>query len=721
MYKNRQEQSGPDKPAQPAGKDNRTIFSYFSPQLWWILFLVLCTSYILKLYFSPGHTYSLDGASHTSQAMMVYDSLIDGELPLWSNRWYLGFPLLHFYPPLFFYITALLNLLLSNMLLSIKLMAFIGHVLSGVTAFLLVEEITDDCQAGFIGGLAFSLAPWHVFQILDFGRHTVIFVYPLLPLPFLFFEKYRNGKLTLPQAGILIGFSLALLISFQYGYAMFATLIFVYYVIVNAVRLRKPFVNFEYLKLLGISGLVCFCLAIAFIVPYLLESGYVNIPNKLLSSTGFNTDSANFSALFTRQDVPDYHKGYIGLSVFVLSLFGVLSALLNKKLPLLIIYGFCFYLVLGHETAFYKYIPFVYTQQATERLIIYLMLFMAIMAGQGVVLLKMGLIRRLRGWIWRIVFLLLAVTCFIDMAVTKDREWVKSHNMSRIYQQFSQNISGYDLPHARTIRFLQACSIPQIDWMFNLIYPATLTIETPASSIRGFLNLYASKGLGFLESGRTSVREDIEANQKIISSQEFLYLVNISYVFYINPKARFFLLKNLHTTPAIASGGIIWQEEFSRYLNEDDSNALYPLIKQLGLNMEHNSARQLLLKNNAHFPPRPFGEGSRLEVFNFEQTTNKSYLEVETDRDCYLQVSHSYYPYLHVYLDEEEVPFYETVFSTIVIPLPTGRHHIRIEPYLSLARKACYSLSLIFLVLAVVFYRHFRHRPEEKIKGQNIS
>jgi hypothetical protein len=676
-----------------------------SQQRWFYgLALIFCLSLILKLFLTKGHTYSLDGASHSAQTLMVYDSLRDGELPLWSNRWYGGYPLLQFYPPLFFILTALLNFIVKDLFSSIKLMAFIGQLLSGITAFLLVEEITDDRQAGFIGGMAFALAPWHIYHILDFCRHTAIFVYTLLPLPFLFFEKYRHQKLRLLQAGILIGLSLSLIIAFQYGYAIFVTLFLVVYVLFNSVNLKKPYFVFKHLWLLFAAGLVCLGTSIAFVGPYFIEGKYVRTAFKLLSENKFPLDSATFHDLITRSSVSLGHKGYIGLSFLVLSLLGIASAVKYKKYPLILIYAFSFYLVLGHQTLFYKYIPFIYTQQATERLILYLILFMAVMAGEGISFLKTVLFKPARVWVSRITFLALVIICFIDMSITRNRRWAADLGMSGVYESFHQYIKGYDLPHARTIRSIQICSNPQVEWLFAGVFPAVLTIKTPTSIIRGYLDLLAARNLPYIDDGKNWIKQDLETGNFKLPSQKFCYLMNIAYTFYVNPNLDIQILENPSRTPAIATGKLSWREEFSHYPDNAESGITRRLIDQFKLSPKRNSADQVFMINDYKLPDRPFDMTSTLKVLDFTQTTNKSFLEVKASHDCYLVVAQSYYPFLRVFVDQQQVPFYETALCSMALPFPAGLHKVRIEPCLSFVRKVCYSLNLIFIFLVVVVY-----------------
>lgn len=701
----------------PSGRSRAIgqILPSFSPsrQRWFFsLALVFSTSLILRLFFTGGHTHYLDGASHTAQALMVYESLQGGELPLWSNRWYGGYPLLQFYPPLFFYLTTAFNFLLQDIFFSIKLMDFIAHILSGIMAFLLVEEITDDREAGFIGGLAFALSPWHIYHIIDLARHTSAFVYAFLPLPFLFFEKYRHQKFTTVQGGILIGLSLSLLVAFQYAYALFIAFLLAFYVILRSVSLQKPFFKIRHLYLLGISGLVLLSTASGHVIPYLSESQYVSAPLQLLSRTGFPLDSADITSLVTRQGFPEGHKGYIGLSFLALSFVGAMFALRNKKYPMLLMYVFCFYVVLGHQTFFYQYIPFIYSQQVTSRLILYLILFMAIMAGEGVKSLKGILARYSRNWIWPTSFLVIVGICFLDVMIGKDRHWPATHGMEEVYDDFSKSMSRHEPGRARTIRSIQICSNRRIEWLFSDVFPAVMTIDTPASSINGYLRFHAPKNRGYINDGRNWLKRELERGNWNSRVQKFLYLMNVSYTFHVDVDGRVKTLETPRTSPAIGAGELSWREEFANYPEAEAGGVLEPLIEELGLNEESNSARRIVTMKNLELPKRPFDERSRIEVTDFEQTINKSFLEVESSDDCYLQIAHSYYPFLRVYVDGGEVPFYETALGFIALSFPEGRHDIKIEPYLSATRKVCHVSSGISLILAVAFYVRWGKKSE---------
>ena len=293
---------------------------------------------------------------------------------------------------------------------------------------------------------------------------------------------------------------------------------------------------------------------------------------------------------------------------------------------------------------------------------------------------------------------------------------VKKKNKSKFendFKQFSQSLSNYKLTHARTIRTMQICSLADFEWNFDQIFPAILSIEAPTSDAG---MKFVQKKIPYSLYGKKWVQRELERSggSEFSSSQKLLYLMNVYVVFYINDQGKLNIINNPKTTPAIGSGKLKWREDFSRSPKGDEEvGMIEPLINQMSLNQERNSAGQLFLMQDQQLPDLPFNEESRLTIRNFEQTINKSFLDVETDQDCYLQLAHSYYPYLYVYLDGKKAPFYETVFGSIVLALPKGQHRIMIEPYLSPVRKICVSISLISLVLALVFYRRFKAKPIE--------
>jgi hypothetical protein len=65
-----------------------------------VLLLSIAFGLLMLNYFFPGDMVRGDGPLHTARAWLMIDTLSKGELPIWSNRLYFGFPQELFYGPL---------------------------------------------------------------------------------------------------------------------------------------------------------------------------------------------------------------------------------------------------------------------------------------------------------------------------------------------------------------------------------------------------------------------------------------------------------------------------------------------------------------------------------------------------------------------------------------------------------------------------------------------
>ncbi|MFB6207724.1 MAG: hypothetical protein ABEJ69_00060 [Candidatus Nanohaloarchaea archaeon] len=145
---------------------------------------------------------------------LMEQNLLHGELLRWSNDWMLGFPSFSFYPPLFFLLTALLNLLTGG-IVGLKtwfvLLAFSTVFLYPIVAYLSFSHLRDRFESLFIG--LFSLYFLFVYppvsqayQVLSVGLVaqglSLLLAVPGIAL--LFSERDRSDL----ASGLLLGLSL---------------------------------------------------------------------------------------------------------------------------------------------------------------------------------------------------------------------------------------------------------------------------------------------------------------------------------------------------------------------------------------------------------------------------------------------------------------------------------------------------------------------------------
>ncbi len=664
---------------------------------------LLILSFIFKLYFTPGHTYFLDGSPHAVKVQFVYESLKAGEFPLWNTRNSAGMPDIQFYSPLYFYITGAISLLFNDFLFSIKLVCFLAHILSGLTALWLVQEVTGNRRAGYLGGLVYALAPWHLYHILDFFRLPVSMVYTFMPLPVLFFERYRNGKSSFFSGAVSVGLSLGLLVCVHQGYTLFFTFIFTIYVLLSALKRQKPYINLNILLLLALAGVICFLSSAWYVIPFISETKLVaRTMGSFLASTGkFNTDSATWEALITRRATPVFHKGYLGASFFYLALLGVIYAILKKRYYLIAIYLFSIYIVLGYDTYLYQFLPLVYSQTATYRMIMYWILFMAILAGGGYTLIEDRLVKaKCYNWIIYLVFATLAGIFIFDGSVVMNRQWPRSHGMEPVYASVRQAAADDKLGG----RSMQICDQKEAEWMFALTFPCIMIMETPTPVLWG--PAMSLRSDPFVVKGIEWARQELQDPRGLNNSYKFLYLLNVSQLVYLTPQGGINILKPPLHSPVFASGGI-------EYLNGNpDPASLSYILDGMGIDFRQNTARKIYLMPEASGSPANWTAGSdggdvKLTVLDYHMTPNQTFLNLETNRNCFLHISQAFYEILRVYVDDKPVDFKCTATGLIAIQFPEGKHRVRISPYYSDLRTLSlwFSLGFILLMLGMLIVK----------------
>lgn len=669
---------------------------------------LIVTAVCAHIFFSSGHTFNLDGANHSLKSLMVYNSIKEGDFPLWSNLGHGGFTFLQFYPPLFYFLAGFLNLLFRNIIITIKTLGFLAQILSALTVYLLAKEISGSRRAGIIAGLAYSLSPWHIFHIVIFARATHSFIYALLPLPIYFYERFRNGKEPFLKAAIKAGFSLFLIISIQYGYAIFCTYFFILFTLLDSFRSPRPRPLLNNSKFLLTSGVVAAGVGLFLLLPFITEVGNMSgkhYGKSFLDIKEFNVDSATFEALYTRRGGPVFHKGYIGAGFALLSLLGAVEAFRRKRYALIALYGLAIFFVLGHETFIYRYIPLIYTQQATERLIIYQIFFMAILAGLGWDIIERFLQTRNNiSYLIEFIFVLLLAVLIWDVSIMFNTvEWNKSYyGLRPVYESLNKEMTARGDRKGRVYHLFVKSGM---DWMTNGVLQSIQVLENYAPSVccLGFAYEIPRSGI-FIEGGREWLRDEVLQYGALKNSTDFLHLMDTAYVIFVGPDRKIKIFTFFPHTPILASGNVLSMSD----QDKDPKELCRTIIPGMKLNKDTATAENLFsLEPIPDYQPLPT---PHIQLVDYRQTVNRTFLTVQSDQDTYLRISHAYYKYLELTLDEKSTPFYPSTLGFILVRFPAGTHTIEISPIFSPLRQVTMVFSLLFFIACSVFYYHLKKR-----------
>lgn len=680
---------------------------------WTYFFLVFFFLMLVRYYFTLGETFTLDSFTYVMKSWFVYGAMRNLELPIWTNYWYLGCPLLQFYPPLAFVLPALYNLFLGNIHLTVKLYLALNHILSGITIYLFVKELTNDKKASIIAATAYVITFWHTYQVFIAGGLHISLIYALFPLLFFVYERYVNGRMRLRNVVVYLSLLLSAILFTHHGYSFYATAIFGIYVVVRALENRKfkfllPLASLFFLMLVGSS----------FILPYVLEGNNVLISGDFERTDFYqqyyeNNDLPSWSKLLSWSVTGKGHVNYVGISIFALSIFGGLFLLLKRKnIGLILSYFFSMFLVFGWVFPFYRFLPLVYAV-AAHRYIFYMMFFMCVLAGFSFFALSKLL--RIPGSNDSVrltrLFLLIIFVIVCDLGATTFRtyDYRIQDSLGGVFDYLKSQNDGFN---NRALYVAPTYPNPLTMQRVSTILP----YEAGVQGLFGFYDQGATPSLYYIRSLTQQI--DGEVRNRMISEDSIdgLRIFNVRYFISVpglpmccehkvSDNVSVYLVDS---SPIVASGAV-------ENINESYSGVLFRDMYHPGwdnLNLTFRTIGQMKLNANSFSVDRIFMRGSSLlesysgeqsvKVLNMSTSLTNVKLDVDVKSKGYLQLSYSYYPYLSVLVDGEEVEYYETAMHMIIIPTDAGVHEIVINAKLSDLRRYLNLFSLAVVVVLVV-------------------
>lgn len=296
---------------------------------------------LVRFYFASGDiSWSGDGSLHLTYAALAAAIFRDGSWPLWTFSLASGSPFLQFYGFGFFYVVGLCDLLVDDLNLTMKFVLAAGHVASGLSAWLFLRLALRSRAAAFVGGLAFVLTFWHTQQVLIMGRLPLSLFYALLPLPFYYVERLRlPGK---AGSSILLGaLALAGLVFVHPGYAAWAMVFVTLYAGLRSALWRRTRRALRHA--VASAGLIGLGLVLgAYLwLPMWLERATTGLAHGIdlahVPDPGWQQllSWSNYRLLLLplAEQERHWYGGYLGLSLVVLALIGLVALLRRARLP----------------------------------------------------------------------------------------------------------------------------------------------------------------------------------------------------------------------------------------------------------------------------------------------------------------------------------------------------------------------------------------------------
>ena len=667
----------------------------------------------VRFYFARGQlVWTGDAPAHIAHARFVAHSLTQGEIPIWTNFMGTGNPYMLFYGFLFFYVVGLLELVCGDLWIALKLVLGGGHLLSGIGMYFFARAACRSRLAGFLAGLAYVLSFWHTQQILILGRLPLSLFYALLPWPFFFFEqaRFRQRRRTAVIGG---GITLGLLAFTHPGYAFWATALLALYAVLRLWSFRRRAGTAR----MAISSLLL-------IVTGVVLGAYLTL------SMWLEKSGTGLSAGITLAGVPDpawqqlllwsnYHfplfpgfsraatwyGGYLGITLIVLALIGLLGPLFSRTRPGLtprLAGGACLFLTLLLCLA-YRW-PVLQAFQVVQalnasRYLLFVVFFLSLTVGVGAtVLVRCRPEKRYR--IGACILFAIAVdlgpTTFQHLYSSEEQlnallsgdaldglqEEVGSFREGGIpnFRLFTST-AGIHAPLALAAAHLR--DIPT----FQAFHPGAVRA---AASFYGPFELFLNRVLEGLDDPR---------NLSKVKDADIIFdglaLLNVKYLM-INKKDEFhFNRSGLEHTPILVSSQVA---ALNSPFKEGSERWLMGLIRRMGVDLKDRSCERILLLD--YEGEEELGGFPSVEVLEHRVWAQRVELQVKTSQPCFARLAYGSFPQLRVKVDGQEVEPWRTAGFFIALRLEEGIHHITIEPYLSPLRRALFLLDLVIIGFA---------------------
>jgi hypothetical protein len=206
-----------------------------------------------------------------------------------------GYPQFNYYPPLPYYIGAAMHRVGIQYIDAVKILFIVGYVLSAITMFLLVSELTKSYWPGFVASLAYTYIPYKAVEVYVRGALSEFWAQIFFPL--IFWAIYKLIKSGKTKYLIWTGLSIFLLMTTH----TLMTMIFAPVAIIWAVYwlFRSRWKNVGRVVAGGVLG---FCLSAFFILPVIFEKQFAHTESMLSGYFDYRQHFVSLQKLFISRE-----------------------------------------------------------------------------------------------------------------------------------------------------------------------------------------------------------------------------------------------------------------------------------------------------------------------------------------------------------------------------------------------------------------------------------
>lgn len=382
----------------------------------------------------------IDTPAHLFKIKFIEQSLKEyGKVFFWDPSWYGGYPIASLYPPLAYFLTVAVDLLINNLTLSYNLVRLFSLFFTSLIVYYFLLKYSENKEISFLGAFL-VLTSYPIFNnTYTIGRLSTsigIIFYAVLVYLFLDLLKKDLYRKVFSKRMLLFTVLLAL---FFYVHPMIFYLFGITALIFTIWFLDKVFKNFKnFVKNLFFLLLIFLIL----IFPYL----YIFIRNFLILNPSWipYTHPIKIELLYSGV-FGDTFPLYLGIFHILFFLTGVVFVLKKKSrilLSFLTISLIFFILMFGKKTPLYYFLPFG-NQFDLARFQLLFSFWSSIIGCFGIKYV-FGFLKERKSLFYHLMIVLIIVVVFLDIspALIEAKNWSPTFNLKMI-QKLNFSTANY--------------------------------------------------------------------------------------------------------------------------------------------------------------------------------------------------------------------------------------------------------------------------------------
>lgn len=683
-------------------------------------------------YLYPGFLLPGDTGSHMVRAIHTGRAFSEGEMPFWSNHFYMGAPFLEFYAPLFYWGAGAFYALTGSMEWGPKGFLLVANLVAGIGMYGFVRALGESRFAAMVAGLVYAGSWAHGHLILQQGPLPLQLAMAWIPLLFWAGERLFQARGAFGWSWAATALCAGGAIATHQPHGVFAGLYLALYL---AARWGLSDRDWRVLPGLLSAGALGVAMALFAVVPHLLEQSYVvshadaQPPHLTVPSLEYLATLLTWSNM--KSSLAPKSAAYLGLSVVLLAGYAVYrwrrgpSPAGGKRLWLPL-FGLGLLLSLG-------------LRGMLMRDVIFTLFFLAPLAGAGAGAL-VGTRRHAPAIVLAVLMLDLGSTAIQPLARAEKVYLLEAG------QYFADHHADERLARSNTREGNGDDGKPIMDMGPSGgvdLYPAVQNVGGPHNHAATPIHNYV---VSLLKIAEASLR----ANRGLDDTANIaLAVLNVSMVsnddgFRMGFPADFTdartegplgrVLRVRHPTPVLFSTRLtpvqgdpdlmrpmFWSEDFAE--DSAATRTMRDYVRQVldGMSID------LAARTAATIPVRdltaPEGAGTTdrpLEIVDYRVGRQRVTLAIDAPADGWVQLAHPWYPAQRVLHDGKAVEPLVGAFGFLVLPAHAGHNDYLVEPTYTPLRvqMAWLSGGALLFTLALASIVSLRNRTPRQHESQ---